>query len=260
MLINEFQAGIQSVSQNMTAAFWTYFLHFGNICVCLFGPYLTDVTGSFSHLSSKSPRGIVSGPASWRATTRRSIPQAGSPSPTAYYDGHRQALQDVSAAGHGSTLQAGVAEEVLVPAVLPTLNEMWCHVCRWYTVQSSRTSAFIIGSKQFRSTIKLHSQSNLHKVPQKLYKLHAPERQEMCRNMTLLFNTAYHLALEGRPYLDFRRWPGLLRVELKVVDQYMNRRLPDPHPSHRRALTPKTWWSASAGSPCLSIILDGQRR
>ncbi|CAI9596188.1 unnamed protein product, partial [Staurois parvus] len=38
-----------------------------------------------------------------------------------------------------------------------TLNEMWCHVCRQYTVQSSRTSAFIIGSKQFKiHTIKLH--------------------------------------------------------------------------------------------------------
>lgn len=108
----------------------------------------------------------------------------------------------------------------------PTLNEMWCHVCRQYTVQSSRTSAFIIGSKQFKiHTIKLHSQSNLHKKCLQLYKLrmHPEKTEEMCRNMTLLFNTAYHLALEGRPYLDFRPLAELLRkCELKVVDQYMN--------------------------------------
>lgn len=107
-----------------------------------------------------------------------------------------------------------------------TLNEMWCHVCRQYTVQSSRTSAFIIGSKQFKiHTIKLHSQSNLHKKCLQLYKLrmHPEKTEEMCKNMTLLFNAAYHLALEGRPFSDLRPLAELLkRCELKVVDQYMN--------------------------------------
>ncbi|XP_062849255.1 zinc finger protein 862 isoform X1 [Trichomycterus rosablanca] len=108
----------------------------------------------------------------------------------------------------------------------PTLNEMWCHVCRQYTVQSSRTSAFIIGSKQFKiHTIKLHSQSNLHKKCLQLYKLrmHPEKTEEMCRNMTMLFNAAYHLAVEGRPYSDLRPLAELLKkCELKVVDQYMN--------------------------------------
>ncbi|KAF7651223.1 hypothetical protein LDENG_00113840 [Lucifuga dentata] len=108
----------------------------------------------------------------------------------------------------------------------PTLNEMWCHVCRQYTVQSSRTSAFIIGSKQFKiHTIKLHSQSNLHKKCLQLYKLrmHPEKTEEMCKNMMLLFNAAYHLALEGRPFSDLRPLAELLKkCELKVVDQYMN--------------------------------------
>lgn len=108
----------------------------------------------------------------------------------------------------------------------PTLNEMWCHVCRQYTVQSSRTSAFIIGSKQFKiHTIKLHSQSNLHKKCLQLYKLrmHPEKTEEMCRNMMTLFNAAYHLAIEGRPYSDLRPLAELLKkCELKVVDQYMN--------------------------------------
>ncbi|XP_072291700.1 zinc finger protein 862 [Eucyclogobius newberryi] len=108
----------------------------------------------------------------------------------------------------------------------PTLNEMWCHVCRQYTVQSSRTSAFIIGSRQFKiHTIKLHSQSNLHKKCLQLYKLrmHPEKTEEMCRNMTFLFNSAYHLALEGRPYSELRPLAELLKkCELKLVDQYMN--------------------------------------
>lgn len=108
----------------------------------------------------------------------------------------------------------------------PTLNEMWCHVCRQYTVQSSRTSAFIVGSKQFKiHTIKLHSQSNLHKKCLQLYKLrmHPEKTEEMCKNMMLLFNAAYHLALEGRPYSDLRPLAELLKkCDLKVVDQYMN--------------------------------------
>ncbi|KAK5930062.1 hypothetical protein CesoFtcFv8_000258 [Champsocephalus esox] len=86
----------------------------------------------------------------------------------------------------------------------PTLNEMWCHVCRQYTVPSSRTSAFIVGSKQFKiHTIKLHSQSNLHRKCLQLYKLrmHPEKTEAMCRSMTLLFNAAYHLAAEGRPPL-----------------------------------------------------------
>ncbi|KAK7893137.1 hypothetical protein WMY93_022289 [Mugilogobius chulae] len=103
---------------------------------------------------------------------------------------------------------------------------MWCHVCRQYTVQSSRTSAFIIGSRQFKiHTIKLHSQSNLHKKCLQLYKLrmHPEKTEEMCKNMTFLLNSAYHLALEGRPYSELRPLAELLKkCELKLVDQYMN--------------------------------------
>uniref|UniRef100_A0A8C5FRY9 PR domain containing 11 n=1 Tax=Gadus morhua TaxID=8049 RepID=A0A8C5FRY9_GADMO len=108
----------------------------------------------------------------------------------------------------------------------PALNEMWCHVCRQYTVQSARTSAFIMGSKQFKiHTIKLHSQSNLHKKCLQLYKLrmHPEKTEEMCRSMTVLFNAAYHLAVEGRPFSDLRPLAELLRrCELKVVEHYLN--------------------------------------
>ncbi|XP_045146904.1 PR domain-containing protein 11 isoform X3 [Echinops telfairi] len=144
----------------------------------------------------------------------------------------------------------------------PTLNEMWCHVCRQYTVQSSRTSAFIIGSKQFKiHTIKLHSQSNLHKKCLQLYKLrmHPEKTEEMCRNMTLLFNTAYHLALEGRPYLDFRPLAELLRkCELKVVDQYMNEGDCQILTHHIARALREDLVERLRQSPCLSIILDGQ--
>ncbi|KAG3285418.1 PR/SET domain 11, transcript variant X2 [Ictidomys tridecemlineatus] len=144
----------------------------------------------------------------------------------------------------------------------PTLNEMWCHVCRQYTVQSSRTSAFIIGSKQFKiHTIKLHSQSNLHKKCLQLYKLrmHPEKTEEMCRSMTLLFNTAYHLALEGRPYLDFRPLAELLRkCELKVVDQYMNEGDCQVLVHHIARALREDLVERIRQSPCLSIILDGQ--
>ncbi|XP_058383073.1 PR domain-containing protein 11 isoform X2 [Diceros bicornis minor] len=144
----------------------------------------------------------------------------------------------------------------------PTLNEMWCHVCRQYTVQSSRTSAFIVGSRQFKiHTIKLHSQSNLHKKCLQLYKLrmHPEKTEEMCRNMTLLFNTAYHLALEGRPYPDFRPLAELLRkCELKVVDQYMNEGDCQILIHHIARALREDLVERIRQSPCLSIILDGQ--
>nr|XP_056706829.1 PR domain-containing protein 11 isoform X2 [Euleptes europaea] len=144
----------------------------------------------------------------------------------------------------------------------PTLNEMWCHVCRQYTVQSSRTSAFIIGSKQFKiHTIKLHSQSNLHKKCLQLYRLrmHPEKTEEMCRNMTLLFNTAYHLAMEGRPYCDFRPLAELLRkCELKVVDQYMNEGDCQILIHHVARALREDLVERIRQSPFLSIILDGQ--
>ncbi|XP_042308794.1 PR domain-containing protein 11 isoform X2 [Sceloporus undulatus] len=144
----------------------------------------------------------------------------------------------------------------------PTLNEMWCHVCRQYTVQSSRTSAFIIGSKQFKiHTIKLHSQSNLHKKCLQLYRLrmHPEKTEEMCRNMTLLFNTAYHLAMEGRPYCDFRPLAELLRkCELKVVDQYMNEGDCQILIHHIARALREDLVERVRQSPFLSIILDGQ--
>lgn len=143
-----------------------------------------------------------------------------------------------------------------------TLNEMWCHVCRQYTVQSSRTSAFIIGSKQFKiHTIKLHSQSNLHKKCLQLYKLrmHPEKTEEMCRNMTLLFNTAYHLAMEGRPYYDFRPLAELLRkCELRVVDQYMNEGDCQILIHHIARALREDLIERIRQSPFLSIILDGQ--
>ncbi|KAG8438362.1 hypothetical protein GDO86_008879 [Hymenochirus boettgeri] len=143
-----------------------------------------------------------------------------------------------------------------------TLNEMWCHVCRQYTVQSSRTSAFIIGSKQFKiHTIKLHSQSNLHKKCLQLYKLrmHPEKTEEMCRNMTLLFNTAYHLALEGRPYYEFRPLAELLRkCELRVVDQYMNEGDCQILIHHISRALREDMVERIRQSPFLSIILDGQ--
>ncbi|KAL0967906.1 hypothetical protein UPYG_G00259470 [Umbra pygmaea] len=144
----------------------------------------------------------------------------------------------------------------------PTLNEMWCHVCRQYTVQSSRTSAFIIGSKQFKiHTIKLHSQSNLHKKCLQLYKLrmHPEKTEEMCRNMMLLFNAAYHLALEGRPFSDLRALAELLKkCELKVVDQYMNEGDCQILIHHIARALKEDLVEKIRLSPFLSVIMDGQ--
>ncbi|XP_055048737.1 zinc finger protein 862 isoform X2 [Misgurnus anguillicaudatus] len=143
----------------------------------------------------------------------------------------------------------------------PTLNEMWCHVCRQYTVQSSRTSAFIIGSKQFKiHTIKLHSQSNLHKKCLQLYKLrmHPEKTEEMCRNMMTLFNAAYHLALEGRPFSDLRPLTELLKkCELKVVDQYMNENDCQILIQHIARAFKEDLAEKIRLSPFLSIIMDG---
>ncbi|XP_051976210.1 zinc finger protein 862-like isoform X3 [Xyrauchen texanus] len=144
----------------------------------------------------------------------------------------------------------------------PSLNEMWCHVCRQYTVQSSRTSAFIIGSKQFKiHTIKLHSQSNLHKKCLQLYKLrmHPEKTEEMCRNMMTLFNSAYHLALEGRPFSDLRPLAELLKkCELKVVDQYMNENDCQIIIQHIARALKEDLAEKIRRSPFLSIIMDGQ--
>ncbi|XP_041651152.1 zinc finger protein 862 [Cheilinus undulatus] len=144
----------------------------------------------------------------------------------------------------------------------PTLNEMWCHVCRQYTVQSSRTSAFIIGSKQFKiHTIKLHSQSNLHKKCLQLYKLrmHPEKTEEMCKNMMLLFNAAYHLALEGRPFSDLRPLAELLkRCELKVVDQYMNEGDCQILVHHIARALKEDLAEKMRLSPFLSVIMDAQ--
>ncbi|XP_062404080.1 zinc finger protein 862 isoform X2 [Sardina pilchardus] len=143
-----------------------------------------------------------------------------------------------------------------------TLNEMWCHVCRQYTVQSSRTSAFIIGSKQFKiHTIKLHSQSNLHKKCLQLYKLrmHPEKTEEMCRNMMLLFNAAYHLALEGRPFSDLRPLAQLLKkCELKVVDQYMNEADCQILIHHIARAFREDLAERLRLSPFLSVIVDGR--
>lgn len=144
----------------------------------------------------------------------------------------------------------------------PTLKEMWCHVCRQDTVQSSRASAFIVGSKQFKiHTIKLHSQSNLHKKSLQLYKLqmHPEKTEEMCRNTTLLFNAAYHLAVEGRAFSDLRPLAELLKkCELKVVDRYTNegdRQILVHHLARtlKEDLTEKVLLS-----PFLSVIMDVQ--
>uniref|UniRef100_A0A671L9Z4 PR domain containing 11 n=1 Tax=Sinocyclocheilus anshuiensis TaxID=1608454 RepID=A0A671L9Z4_9TELE len=144
----------------------------------------------------------------------------------------------------------------------PTLNEMWCHVCRQYTVQSSRTSAFIIGSKQFKiHTIKLHSQSNLHKKCLQLYKLrmHPDKTEDMCRNMMTLFNAAYHLALEGRPFSDLRPLAELLKkCDLKVVDQYMNENDCQILIQHIARAFKEDLAEKIRLSPFLSIIMDGQ--
>lgn len=144
----------------------------------------------------------------------------------------------------------------------PTLNEMWCHVCRQYTVQSSRTSAFIVGSKQFKiHTIKLHSQSNLHKKCLQLYKLrmHPEKTEEMCKNMMLLFNTAYHLAVEGRPFSDLRPLAELLkRCELKVVDQYMNEGDCQILVHHIARALKEDLSERMRLSPFLSVIVDAQ--
>lgn len=144
----------------------------------------------------------------------------------------------------------------------PTLNEMWCHVCRQYTVQSSRTSAFIIGSKQFKiHTIKLHSQSNLHKKCLQLYKLrmHPEKTEEMCRNMMTLFNAAYHLAIEGRPFSDLRPLAELLKkCELKVVDQYMNESDCQILIHHISRAFKEDLAEKIRLSPFLGVIMDGQ--
>uniref|UniRef100_A0A087Y2P7 PR/SET domain 11 n=2 Tax=Poecilia formosa TaxID=48698 RepID=A0A087Y2P7_POEFO len=143
-----------------------------------------------------------------------------------------------------------------------TLNEMWCHVCRQYTVQSSRTSAFIIGSKQFKiHTIKLHSQSNLHKKCLQLYKLrmHPEKTEEMCKNMTLLFNAAYHLALEGRAFSDLRPLAELLKkCELKIVDQYMNEGDCKILVHHIARALKEELAEKMRLSPFLSVIMDAQ--
>ncbi|XP_029952067.1 zinc finger protein 862 [Salarias fasciatus] len=144
----------------------------------------------------------------------------------------------------------------------PTLNEMWCHVCRQYTVQSSRTSAFIVGSKQFKiHTIKLHSQSNLHKKCLQLYKLrmHPEKTEDMCRSMLLLFNAAYHLALEGRPFSDLRPLAELLKkCELKVVDQYMNEGDCQVLIHHISRALKEDLAEKLRLSPFLSVIVDAQ--
>ncbi|KAM9376544.1 zinc finger protein 862 isoform 2-T3 [Pholidichthys leucotaenia] len=144
----------------------------------------------------------------------------------------------------------------------PTLNEMWCHVCRQYTVQSSRTSAFIVGSKQFKiHTIKLHSQSNLHKKCLQLYKLrmHPEKTEEMCKNMMLLFNAAYHLAMEGRPFSDLRPLAELLKkCELKVVDQYMNEGDCQILVHHIARTLKEDLAEKMRLSPFLSVIMDAQ--
>ncbi|TRY78980.1 hypothetical protein DNTS_005253 [Danionella cerebrum] len=144
----------------------------------------------------------------------------------------------------------------------PTLNEMWCHVCRQYTVQSSRTSAFIIGSKQFKiHTIKLHSQSNLHKKCLQLYKLrmHPEKTEEMCRNMMTLLNAAYHLAMEGRPFSDLRPLTELLKkCDLKVLDQYMNEKDCQILIQHIARTFKEDLAEKIRLSPFLSIIMDGQ--
>ncbi|XP_067849753.1 zinc finger protein 862 isoform X4 [Heptranchias perlo] len=144
----------------------------------------------------------------------------------------------------------------------PTLNEMWCHVCRQYTVQSSRTSAFILGSKQFKiHTIKLHAQSNLHKKCLQLYKLrmHPEKTEEMCRNMTLLFNVAYHLAFEGRHFSDFRPLAELLKkCDLKIVDQYLNEGDCQTLIHHIARSLREDLFERLRLSPFMSVILDGQ--
>lgn len=144
----------------------------------------------------------------------------------------------------------------------PTLNEMWCHVCRQYTVQSSRTSAFIIGSKQFKiHTIKLHSQSNLHKKCLQLYKLrmHPEKTEEMCKNMMILLNAAYHLALEGRPYSDLRPLAELLKkCDLRVVDQYMNEGDCQILIHHIARALREDLAEKMRLSPFLSVIMDAQ--
>ncbi|XP_072128306.1 zinc finger protein 862 isoform X1 [Mobula birostris] len=144
----------------------------------------------------------------------------------------------------------------------PTLNEMWCHVCRQYTVQSSRTSAFILGSKQFKiHTIKLHAQSNLHKKCLQLYKLrmHPEKTEEMCRNMTLLFNVAYHIASEGRLFSDFRSLAELLKkCDLKIVDQYLNEGDCQTLIHHIAMSLREDLFERLRVSPFMSVILDGQ--
>lgn len=143
-----------------------------------------------------------------------------------------------------------------------TLNEMWCHVCRQYTAQSARTSAFIVGSKQFKiHTIKLHSQSNLHKKCLQLYKLrmHPEKTEEMCRNMTVLFNAAYHLAVEGRPFSDLRPLAELLRrCDLKVVDQYLNEGDCQILVHHIARTLKEDLAEKVHSSPFLSVLMDSQ--
>ncbi len=121
---------------------------------------------------------------------------------------------------------------------------------------------FYIGSKQFKiHTIKLHSQSNLHKKCLQLYKLrmHPEKTEEMCRNMMTLFNAAYHLALEGRPFSDLRPLTELLKkCDLKVVDQYMNENDCQILIQHISRAFKEDLAEKIRLSPFLSIIMDGQ--
>lgn len=143
-----------------------------------------------------------------------------------------------------------------------TLNQMWCHVCRQYTVQSSRTSAFIVGSRQFKiHTIKLHSQSNLHKKCLQLFKLrmHPQKTEELCRNMLVLLNAAYHLALQARPCSELRPLAELLKkCELRVVEQYLNEGDCQVLVHHIARALKEDLVEKLRLSPFLSVLMDAQ--
>lgn len=144
----------------------------------------------------------------------------------------------------------------------PTLNEMWCHVCRQYTVQSSRTSAFIVGSRQFKiHTIKLHSQSNLHKKCLQLFKLrmHPEKTEELCKNMLVLLNAAYHLALQARPCSELRPLAELLKkCDLRVVEQYLNEGDCQVLVHHIARALKEDLVEKLRLSPFLSVVMDAQ--
>ncbi len=54
----------------------------------------------------------------------------------------------------------------------PTLNQMWCHVCRLYADESQQNLALIKGSSVFKiHNIKQHCSSNYHKENMERYKL-----------------------------------------------------------------------------------------